>query len=142
MQSISLESDNAVALVFDSYPTKVREKILHLRKLILEAANELDEVESLQETLKWGQPSYISKKGSTIRIDWKRKQKDEYAIYFQCTSSLVPTFRTVYKNVFKFEGNREISFHINDPLPEAELKTIFSVGLTYHQRKHLPLLGL
>lgn len=142
MNQLQIESNPAVKEVFQSFPKEAREKVLYFRKLIIEVAEQLEDVDLLEETLKWGQPSYISKKGSTIRIDWKRKQQDEYAIFFQCTSNLVPTFRTVFKNEFKFEGNREITFHLEDALPEEELKKIFATALRYHKLKHLPLLGL
>jgi hypothetical protein len=82
------------------------------------------------------------KKGSTIRIDWKKNKPDQYAVFFKCTSKLVPTFREVYHDLFKYEGNRAIIFQLDDKIPEAELKKCISVGLTYHKVKHLPLLGL
>ena len=113
-----------------------------LRKLILESAEELEEVKEIEETLKWNEPSYIAKHGSTIRIDWKNKQPDQYAIYFKCTSKLVPTFKMVFNDKFNFEGDRAIIFSLNDKLPEAELKKCISAGLTYHKVKHLPLLGI
>lgn len=62
----------AVAEKFDQYPDHIREKILLLRKLILETASSMENV-AVEETLKWGEPSYVTKTGSTIRIDWKKK---------------------------------------------------------------------
>ena len=64
----------------------------------------------LEETLKWGEPSYLVKKGSTIRMDWKVKTPDQYAMYFKCTSKLVPTFRELFGDLFKYEKNRAILF--------------------------------
>ena len=49
----------------------------------------------LTETLKWGQPSYLTQEsgsGSTVRID-RLKKGDGYAIYFHCQSGLVDEFR-------------------------------------------------
>jgi hypothetical protein len=48
----------------------------------------------------------------------------------------------VYKNDFKFEGDRAIIFNMKDALPEVHLKKCIAAGLTYHTIKHLPLLGL
>ena len=59
--------------------------------------------EKLEETLKWGEPSYLTKYGSTVRMDWKEKNPEQFAVYFKCTSALVPTFKTIYKDKFKFE---------------------------------------
>ncbi len=142
MKKLQIKSNPEVELVFKNYPNSVRKKILNLRKLIIESANEIEEITNLEETLKWGEPSYLVKNGSTIRIDWKKKEPDQYAIYFKCTSKLVPTFKTVYKNTFKYEGNRAIIFQMNDEIPEAELKNCINVGLTYHKVKQLPMLGL
>ena len=124
MNNLQINSSPAVEQVFDKYPKSVLTKMLHLRKLILETANEIAHIQHIEETLKWGEPSYLVKKGSTIRIDWKKKSPNQYAMYFKCTSKLVPTFRTVYKNTFTFEGNRAIIFQLNDVLPETELKNV------------------
>ena len=110
-------------------------------ELFLEAAQEHDDVQEVEETLKWGEPSYLVAKGSTIRIDWKAKSPQQYAIYFKCTSQLVPTFRKVYGDLFTFENNRAIIFQLNQTIPEKELKRCITAGLTYHRIKQLPLLG-
>ena len=142
MKDLQLTTKPEVEAVFDKYPQSVRPKIEKLRSLILESAEELEAVNKLEETLKWGEPSYLTKTGSTIRIDWKEKTPDQYAIYFKCTSKLVPSFRTVYEEVFSFEGNRAIVFQMEDKVPEKELKQCIKAGLMYHKVKHLPLLGL
>jgi len=134
--------DPEVEQVFNNYPELVRNKLLHLRKLILETANEIEAIKEIEETLKWGEPSYLAKKGSTIRIDWKEKKSDQYAMYFKCTSQLVPSFKTVFKDDFNYEGTRAIFFLMNDTIPEVKLKKCIAVALTYHKVKHLPLLGL
>lgn len=142
MDQLQVKTTAEVEAVFDNYPAAAREKILNLRRLILETADGIDSLSELEETLKWGEPSYLAKKGSTIRIDWKEKQPDQYAMYFQCTSQLVPTFKALFPQLFQFEGNRAIVFQMNDKLPEMELKSCIAAGLTYHQVKHLPMLGM
>lgn len=134
-------SDPKVKDVFNSYPDSIQPQLLHLRKLVISVASEIDGLDKLEETLKWGEPSYLTKHGSTVRIDWKEKNPERYSIYFKCTSKLVPTFRTIYNNTFKFEANRAIVFNLNDRIPEAELKHCISMALTYHKIKNLPLLG-
>ena len=74
-------------------------------------------------------------------MDWKEKKPDQVALYFKCTSKLVPTFKELYKDTFAFEDNRAIVFKLDDKLPEAELKQCISMALKYHKLKHLPLLG-
>ena len=131
-----------VARVFDRYPAPMRKKLLHLRQLILDTAAETEGVQDLEETLKWGEPSYLTESGSTLRIDWKKRAPDQYVIYFNCNTSLVDTFKEVYGNWFTFEGNRAIVFGETDELPTDALKHCISLTLTYHRVKHLPLLGV
>lgn len=138
---MELKTSSEVDSVFSNYPDSVRDKMLNLRRLVMEVAEEIA-LPSLEETLKWGEPSFLTKKGSTIRMDWKVKNPDQYAIYFKCTSKLVPSFRVAYDKVFTYEGNRAIVFQLEDKIPETELKNCIKAALIYHQVKQLPLLGL
>jgi hypothetical protein len=64
----------AVARVFAAYPPEVRWKLGALRELIFATAAATEGVGTLEETLRWGEPAYVTsqtKSGSTIRIDWK-----------------------------------------------------------------------
>jgi hypothetical protein len=114
---------------------------MFLRQLILETALNAEDVNKLEETLKWGEPSYLTKNGSTIRIAWKKTTPNQYFMYFHCKTKLVDTFKELYSDIFIFEGNRAIIFNENNEIPIKELKHCISLSLTYHLRKHLPLLG-
>ncbi|GLI09110.1 hypothetical protein YDYSG_51420 [Paenibacillus tyrfis] len=128
--------------VFEQYPKQIRSKLLILRQLILDTAIETEGVDHVDETLKWGEPSYITKKGSTVRIGWKPSSPDQYAMYFNCNTKLVATFKEVYRDLFNYEGNRAIVFAENDEIPVNEFKQCIALALTYHTRKHLPMLGI
>jgi len=130
-----------VEKVFNNYPQEMREKLMLLRKLVIETASETESVTSLEETLKWGEPSYLTKGGSTIRMDWKKSKPDQYAMYFNCKTKLVDTFKERYKDKFKYEGNRAIVFYKNDTIPINELKHCILLSFTYHSIKNLPMLG-
>jgi len=127
---------------FKNYPTYIQPKMAALRALILETAAELSEVEKLEETLKWGEPSYLNKYGSTIRMDWKAKAPDQYALYFKCTSKLVITFREVFPDVFQYEKNRAIVFGLKTRVPKEKLKQCIKAALLYHKVKQLDRLGM
>ncbi|GAA3602280.1 DUF1801 domain-containing protein [Flavivirga amylovorans] len=142
MTHLEVKTDPRVESIFNNYPDSVRKKMTNLRELIVETANDIEGVTHLEETLKWGEPSYLTKKGSTIRINWSSKNPDQYAMYFQCTSRLVSTFRTVYKNTLDFEGKRAIILQLHKELPKEPLKNCIAVALIYHKVKHLPLLGM
>ncbi len=142
MKDLQIKINPEVKVVFDNYPDSVRNKMLALRELVLETAREIDGITNIEETLKWGEPSYLTKNGSTIRIDWKSKTPDQYAMYFKCTSRLVEVFKIIFKNRFDFEGNRAIVFQLNDIIPVEDLKYCIKAALTYHKVKHLPTLGM
>lgn len=131
-----------VSEVFKKYPEPMGKKLLYLRQLILETSRETDGIDQLEETLKWGEPSYLTKSGSTIRINCKKSDPKQYAIYFNCKTSLVETYRELYGDTFSFEDNRAIVFNANDKIPIEELKHCIFLALTYHNRKHLPMLGI
>jgi hypothetical protein len=142
MKKIEIKTNPEVELVFNNYPETVRKKMNTLRELVFETANEIEGLKMMEETLKWGEPSYLTKNGSTLRMDWKSKSPHQYAMYFKCTSRLVETFKLVFKNNFDYEGNRAIVFQIDDDIPKGELKDCIKATLTYHKVKHLPTLGI
>ncbi len=141
MDKLKIAQNPQVELKFQTYPEVIKTKLNHLRRLIIETATEHEAIEKIEETLKWGEPSYLVKKGSTIRIDWKPNTPNQYAMYFKCTSKLVPTFKIVYGNLFTYEKNRAILFDLNDEIPEKELKACIALALNYHSIKNEPLLG-
>lgn len=131
-------TDGNVAKVFDAYPDTVRAKLLTLRAIILETAARLDGVGPLEETLKWGQPSYLTTQsgtGSTIRIDRVKADDDRVAMYFHCQTDLVATFRELYPAQMEYGGNRSILFDTAAKIPEKALRHCIGLALTYHARK-------
>ena len=135
-----LSFDNSlVAAVFERYPAGVRQKLLRLRQLIFETASETDGVGILEETLRWGEPSYLttaSHSGSMIRIAWKKSTPTEYAMHFHCQTRLVETFRTLFPNEMRYGGNRSILFDEIDTVPVESLRFCIAMALTYRQAKN------
>jgi hypothetical protein len=130
-------AESAVEAVFGAYPSPVRSKLLALRRLILDTADATEGVGTLEETLKWGQPSYLtteSKSGSTIRIDQVKAEAGRYAVYFHCQTNLVETFRELYPGL-RYGGNRSILLDAGEKLPEKALRHCIALALTYHARK-------
>ena len=125
-----------VARVFKTYPAPMRRRLMRLRQLIFDTAARLD-VGRLDETLRWGEPAYVTTtgSGSTIRIDRRRKDPTQYAMYFHCRTSLVDNFHAAFPGTFTFEGNRAIVFDEGDRVPVAELAVCISTALTYHRKR-------
>ena len=100
--------------------------------------SETEGVGELEETLKWGQPSYLiakSKSGTTNRIDHVKPHAGQYAMYFHCQTSLVGTFRKNYPHEFTYQGNRAIIFNVQDKVSEKKLSHCILLALTYHLKK-------
>ncbi len=142
MSKVEINSSPQVKEIFDKYPDSVKEQMKFLRELVIETANETEGVDKLVETLKWGEPSYMTKIGSTLRMDWKEKTPDQYAMYFQCNSRLVNTFRVVFDDTFQYEGKRAIVFKLNQEIPVEALKECIRATLTYHKVKNELTLGI
>jgi len=138
---MKLTSQPEVEVRFDKYEPEFFHKLYALRQLIIDTAKENEDVTKLLETLKWGEPSYIANKGTTIRINQHSKDKSQYGMYFQCSSMMIPTIKEVHGSTFKYDGNRAILFDLEDELPMDEIKDCINMGLNYHSVKHLPLLG-
>src|SRR5665213_1048241 len=134
-------SDPAVKAAFEAYPKPLKAKLLALRRLILDTASTVEGVGPLEESLKWGQPSYLTsetKSGSTIRIDRIKSAASQYAVYFHCQTDLVASFRARYPTEFGYGGNRSIILNAEDDIPEAALRHCVALALTYHRNKRKP----
>lgn len=125
-----------VQAAFAKMPKKQRESLLVLRQLIFVTAKETPAVGSLLETLKWGQPAYLTeqtKSGSTIRLGLFGE--DQVAIFFHCGTTLVEGFREVFGDILAFSKNRAIVLSPDHPLPEDHLRYCIHTALTYHISK-------
>lgn len=141
MSRLKFKKNTKVQALIDSYPSLPKMRLNALRELIIETASEIVDLNELEENLKWGEPSYSCQKGSTIRIDWKSKKPDQYAMYFICSTRLVETFRMLYGNTFDYDKNRALVFLLEDDIPVPQLKECIQMALRYHELKDQPLLG-
>jgi len=110
-----------------------------LRDLILEVAARTPGVGTLEEVLKWGEPAFVTaqtKSGSTVRIAWKKSRPTQYAMYFNCQTTLVDSFKTMFPAAFRFEGNRALVFDEHDEVPVEALRICVAMALTYHTKSH------
>jgi len=108
-----------------------------LRETLFEVAAATEGVGALTETLKWGQPSYLTEEtgsGTTVRIDRLKGDGGGYAIYFHCQSGLVGRFRDLYPDTFTYDGKRAIKFGLDERLSLPELRHCIGLALTHHLR--------
>jgi hypothetical protein len=126
-----------VAAALSAFPEQVRARLLEVRDLIFETAAANKSVGPLTETLKWGEPAYLTEatgSGSTIRLGWFRSSERECAVLFNCRTPLVDDFRERFPNVFTYEKNRAILLDAREPLLKAPLSVCLGMALTYHRR--------
>ena len=127
--------DAAVAAVFEGYPAAARQWLLRLREMIIATAAATPGVGALEETLKWGQVSYLtpeSGSGTTVRIDVDA-ETGRPAIYVNCQTNLVEGYRQAYPEAFDYQGTRAVV--IGEEADEAALRHVIAQALTYHARK-------
>ncbi|KFL26721.1 hypothetical protein JP74_11540 [Devosia sp. 17-2-E-8] len=126
-----------VARALSHYPAPVGARLLEIRALIFAVAAQTEGVGPLTETLKWGEPAYLteaSRSGTTIRLGATKSAPDAGAVLLNCKTSLIETFRASFADIFAFEGNRAIIVPMTVPLPRAPLALCLRAALTYHRK--------
>lgn len=119
----------------DRHAEPTRSALKRLRRLILDTAATTPGVGEVEEALRWGQPSYLTKTGSTIRIDAIKGSGSQYALYVHCQTDLVTNFRGLYGDALTYEGKRALIFDAADPIDEDIVAHCIALALTYHSRK-------
>ena len=117
----------AVAKVFATYPPKLRQRLLAVRRMIFEVAKQTEGVGKLQETLKWGEPAYLTaetRAGSTIRLAWRESDPARIALLFHCQTNLVESFRERFAAELQFEGNRAVVLGVASALPRGNTRLL------------------
>lgn len=127
-----------VRAAYERFAAPVRERLLAVRRLIFRTAAETAGVGPLTETLKWGEPAYLTeatRSGSTIRLGRPKLAPARCAVFFNCNTGLVDGFRTRFPDAFRYEKNRAILLEETGPLPETPLAICLAAALTYHRDK-------
>ena len=116
-------------------PRPLQQKLRQLRQLILLTACENPAIGPLEETLKWGEPAFLTsatKSGTTIRINRHARDDSKYAMYIHCQTDLVERYRQLYGDQLTFDGSRAVIFDVDQEIPADAVKHCVSMALTYH----------
>lgn len=122
-----------VAAAFAEIPSAPRQRLLDARARIFALADETG-AGPLTETLKWGQPAYLTKVtgwGSTLRLGLCRAADDAPALFVICQTSLADEARARFGSVLRVIGNRAVL--IPDG-PSPEFDAVIVAALTYKRR--------
>ena len=120
---------------FGALPAPIGKRLLQVRELIFATAAADKHVGRLTETLKWGEPAYLTDEtgsGSTIRLG-RVKDSDAPAILFNCKTTLIDTFRERFPDQFEYRQTRALLLPVSGKLPKRELSICLSLALTYHR---------
>lgn len=126
----------SITAALSTYPPAIRKKILTLRSLIYEIANSTEGVGAIEETLKWGEPSFAPKNpksGTAIRLAWHKKTPDQFGLYVHCGTNLIPTFKKKYPSKFKYDKTRGIIFSKTSTVSSKEIRAFITNALTYYK---------
>jgi hypothetical protein len=114
----------------------LRSNMAPLRTLVLNVAKSNPSIGPLEESLKWGEPSFTPMRkgvGSSVRIAPRKDGK--MAMNFICHTGLIGRFRELYGQKLEFEGNRTIIIDSAKPFATEELRHCIGMALTYHLAK-------
>ena len=123
----------------DVYPYNddgTRDQLLACRDLVFQVAAASDDIGPVTETLKWGQPSYLTeatKAGTTLRL--ATSANGRAALFVHCGTDLIEQFKTFYPDTFDYQGKRALILKSQIPAVEAELRHCIALALTYKLRK-------
>lgn len=124
-----------VQQVFDAAPPVARAGMLALRGLIFEVAAGLPKVGPIEESLRWGEPAYltpVSRSGSTIRLG--APKAGGFALYCNCRTSLIADLRDMAGHAVRTEGNRAVLFADVAEIDHSLIGTLIARALTWHCR--------
>lgn len=127
-----------VQALLDQMPTPACNRLMQLRKLIINAA-EASAAAPLEECLKWGQPAYLPRRkrvGTTIRLGWSEKRSDLCSVYVPCSTNLLDQYRHRFPGLFVYHGAREVTLPLDGPIDTAALQQMAAMALTYHRMKN------
>lgn len=126
-----------VAARYRSFPDVLQRPLRELRQRIFVVAAATPAIGALAETLKWNEPAYHPVKpriGTTIRLGPLRNEPEAYALFVHCQTSLAGTFRQLYPDLLRVDGERALVFRLGEPVPTEALDHCIALALTYHRR--------
>jgi hypothetical protein len=125
--------DKAVEKAFAAFPTEALKTAFALRDLIFDVAAQTPQAGPIEETLRWGQPAYLTSQtraGSSLRIGLMKT--GEVAIFAHCATTIISTYATTFPEMDRIEGNRAVVFSSADDIVPERLRLLIQHGLTYH----------
>ena len=116
---------------YAAFPQPARETLMALRAMIYEISETLP-VGRIEESTKWGQPSYATpdtKLATPIRLGLSKA--GDPAIFTHCQTTVMSDFRALAPANMAFDGNRAVHLPIDKSPNLDELAPLIRAALTY-----------
>lgn len=135
MQSAHTDLPAEIAAYLEERPEELHAPLLSLRRLVFQTAAEDVRIGPLVETLKWGEPAYLTQAsgaGTTLRLGWKRALPGHFGMFFNCRTRVSEQIKQIFPDTFTFDGTRGLLFKVGEEVPQDEVKICMGLVLTYH----------
>ena len=120
-----------IEAAFQEFDPSVRDQLLAFREMIFVVGASLDAVQRIEESLKWGQPSYnaLPKTGTPIRLG--QSKSGEACLFVHCQTTLVGDLASAGGHDLRTVDNRSVLLP-KDLSSSPELLTFIRATFTYH----------
>lgn len=111
-----------------------REGLLALRNLILDTAQSLPQIGEIEESLRWGQPAYLTsqtKSGTTIRVGLSKQAR--FALFVHCQTTVISEFEQSFPGWDLIDGNRAVLFDRKRDIEPFRHGWLIRRAFTYHR---------
>ncbi len=122
----------AIAKVFDGFEPEVGAALLGLRALVFAVAAEIDQVTGVEESLKWGQPSYSPKPKTGTPIRLGVTKSGAACLFVHCQTSLVADLEADNAHGLHTIDNRAVVLPKIGAEDHPGLPGFVRAALTYH----------
>ncbi len=124
--------DEKIKAAFLNFDRAARSSLLAARHLILSMTDKLDRVSSIEESLKWGQPSYapVPKTGTPIRLGVTKTGAP--TMFVHCQTTLVSDLEADNAHGLKTIDNRAVLLPSGDLADHPGLLNFVRLAFTYH----------
>lgn len=119
------------------WPAPAANALWQCRAMFHDSARRCD-VGTLDEALKWGQPSWRPRRnrtGSTLRMGWNPAQPSHISLFVDCKTDLAARLQELYPQLTGNDGRRQIILDLDHPLPEQAIAHLADMTFTYHKAR-------
>ncbi|MGL5009050.1 MAG: DUF1801 domain-containing protein [Paracoccaceae bacterium] len=125
-----------VRAVFVGCSGPVRDGLLRLRGLIFAAAADHPEVGAVVESLRWGQPAYLTPEtGAACSLRIGALREDGFGLFVHCQTDLIANFLAGPGAGHRHDGTRGVLFRDVTDIRDGPISMLIAGALTYHLRK-------